>query len=157
MLTLPLVGAWESTALDWRNRADITIVIAAAAVAAIIPGIVITGGAFIAVGSVVGVPTVVSVVVFVRRPCAQETPCCWVLLGRLIVISSQDTSSSSSSSSSSSPSRRNWRSSPLVRDLFGGLGVDLRGPLPAGVGFSGGDGEIRGWEGHGQRRVSEMV
>jgi hypothetical protein len=68
--------------LDWRNRADDVIIIAAAAVAAIVSGTVITGGAIIVVGSVVGVPTVI----FVRRPGAQETPYCRVLLGRLIVI-----------------------------------------------------------------------
>jgi hypothetical protein len=41
--------------------------------------------------------------------------------------------------------------------LIGGLGVKLQGHLPAGLGFSGGVGGIRGWEGHGKRRVSEMV
>jgi hypothetical protein len=69
--------------LDCRNRA---IVITVAVVAAIVSGIIIIGGAIIAVGSVVGVPAVVSVVIFVRRPSAQETPCRWVLVGRLVVI-----------------------------------------------------------------------
>jgi alkylated DNA nucleotide flippase Atl1 len=69
--------------LDWRNRANVTIVIAAAAVAAIVSGTIITGGAII---SIVGVPAVVSVVVFIRRPDAQETPYCRVLLRQLIVI-----------------------------------------------------------------------
>jgi hypothetical protein len=69
--------------LDWRNYADVTIIIAAAVVAAIVSDIVITGGA---IGSVVGVPTVISIVVFVRRPRAQETPYRRVLLGQLVVI-----------------------------------------------------------------------
>jgi hypothetical protein len=72
--------------LDWRNRANIAIIIAAATVAAIISGTVITGGAIVTVGSIVRVPTVVSIVVFIRRPSAQETPYSQVLLGRLIVI-----------------------------------------------------------------------
>jgi hypothetical protein len=73
-------------ALDWRNHADVTIVIATAAVTAIVSDTVITDGTIIAIGSIVGVPTVVSVVVFIRRPSVQETPCCPVLLARLIVI-----------------------------------------------------------------------
>jgi hypothetical protein len=68
MLTLPPVVAEESTTLDWRNRADVAIVITAAAVTAIVSGTVITGGVIVAIGSVVGVPTIISVVVFVRRP-----------------------------------------------------------------------------------------
>jgi hypothetical protein len=76
--------------LDWRNHADITIIITVAATA-IISGIIITGGAIIAVGSavrvpVVGVPAVISIIVLVRQPGVQETPCRWVLLGRLIII-----------------------------------------------------------------------
>jgi hypothetical protein len=86
MLTLPPVGAEESTTLDWRNRADVAIVITAAAVTAIVSGTVITGGVIVAIGSVVGVPTIISVIVFVRRPGAQETPYHRVLLGRLLVI-----------------------------------------------------------------------
>jgi hypothetical protein len=72
--------------LDWRNHADVAIVIAAAAITAIISGTVITGGAIVTVGSVVRVPAVISVIVFVRRPGAQETPYRQVLLGRLVVI-----------------------------------------------------------------------
>jgi hypothetical protein len=72
--------------LDWRNRDDVTIVIAAAAVTTIVSSTVITGGAIIAISFVVGVPAVISVIVFVRRPGAQETPCRRVLLGQLIVI-----------------------------------------------------------------------
>jgi hypothetical protein len=69
-------------ALDWRNRVDVAIIIATVAVAAIISDTVITGGAIVAVGSVIGVPAVV----FVRRAGAQETPYRWVLLGQLVVI-----------------------------------------------------------------------
>jgi hypothetical protein len=68
--------------LDWRNHADVTIIIAAVAIAAIISGTIITGGALVATGSIGGVPTIV----FVRRPDAQETPYHQVLLGRLVVI-----------------------------------------------------------------------
>jgi hypothetical protein len=48
---------------------------------------------------------------------------------------------------------------PLQRSacLIGGFGVELRGHLPAGLGFNRGVGEIIWWGGHGQRRVSEMV
>jgi hypothetical protein len=49
--------------LDWRNHADVAIIITAATVAAIISGTVITGGAIIAVSSVIGVPVVVSIVI----------------------------------------------------------------------------------------------
>jgi hypothetical protein len=72
--------------LDWRNCADVTIIIAAAVVTAIVSDIIITGGAIIAIGSVVGVPTVISIVIFVRRPRAQETPYRRVLLSQLVVI-----------------------------------------------------------------------
>jgi hypothetical protein len=56
--------------LDWRNRADVTIIIAAAA-AAILSDTIIPGGAIITIGSairvpVIGVPAVISVVVFIR-------------------------------------------------------------------------------------------
>jgi hypothetical protein len=66
-------------ALDWRICADIAIIITAAA---IVSGIVITSGAIVVVGSVVGVP----IVVFVRRPGTQESPCRRVLLGQLAVV-----------------------------------------------------------------------
>jgi hypothetical protein len=69
--------------LDWRNRANVAIIIAAAAVAAVISSTVITSGAIIAADSIVRVPTII--VVFVRWP-GQETPCRQVLLGRLIVV-----------------------------------------------------------------------
>jgi hypothetical protein len=52
--------------LNWRNRANVAIVITTAAIADIVSGAIITGGAIIAIGSIVGVPTVVSVVVFIR-------------------------------------------------------------------------------------------
>jgi hypothetical protein len=69
--------------LDWRNRTDVGIIIAATAIAAIT---IITSGAIVSIGSIVGVPAVISIIVFVRRPSAQETPCRWVLLNRLIII-----------------------------------------------------------------------
>jgi hypothetical protein len=72
--------------LDWRNRTDITIVIAAATVAAIVSGTIVAGGAIITVDSVVEVPTVVSIVVFIGWPGAQETSCRRVFLGRLVII-----------------------------------------------------------------------
>jgi hypothetical protein len=62
--------------LDWRNRTNIAIIIVTATVAAVFSGTVITSRAIVAVGSVIGVPAVVSVVIFVRRPGAQETSCC---------------------------------------------------------------------------------
>jgi hypothetical protein len=70
--------------LDWRNHADVTIIIVAAAVTVVVSSTVITSGA--TVGSIVGVPTIVSIVVFIRRPGVQETPYHRVLLGRLIVV-----------------------------------------------------------------------
>jgi hypothetical protein len=172
--------------LDWRNHADVAIVIAAAAVAAIVSGTVITGGAIVTVSSVVGVPTVVSVVIFVRRPSAQETPCHRVLLGRLIVllpfwgevvpfpehviiiifIFQLPVEEELEVLSVDQGLIILWPGSevpllcvPVQRSagLIGSLGVKLRGHLPAGLGFSGGVGKIRGWGGHGQRRVSEMV
>jgi hypothetical protein len=57
-------------ALDWRNRADVAIIITTVTVAAVVFGTVITSGAIVAVGSVVGVP----IIIFVRWPGAQETP-----------------------------------------------------------------------------------
>jgi hypothetical protein len=83
---LPPVGAWELAVLDWRNRADITIVIAAAAIATIISGTIVAGGAVITVDSVVGVSAVVSIVVFIGWPDTQETSCHRVFLSRLIII-----------------------------------------------------------------------
>jgi hypothetical protein len=61
-------------ALDWRNRTDVTIIIVATAIAGVVSGTFITRGA------------IVAVVVFVRRPGVQETPCCRVLLGRLVIV-----------------------------------------------------------------------
>jgi hypothetical protein len=72
--------------LYWRNRANVTIIIAAAAVTTVVSGTIITSGSIVAIGSVIGLPTVVSVVVFVKQPGAQETSCCRVLLGRLVVL-----------------------------------------------------------------------
>jgi hypothetical protein len=82
--TLPPVGAKKPTALDWRTCANIAV--AAAPVAAIISSTVITRRAIITIGSVVGVPVIVSIVIFVGWPGAQETPCRQVLLGRLIIV-----------------------------------------------------------------------
>jgi hypothetical protein len=72
--------------LDWRNRADITIIIIAAAVTAVISSTIIAGGAIITVNSVFGVLTIVSIIVFIGRPSAQETSCRRVFLDRLIVV-----------------------------------------------------------------------
>jgi hypothetical protein len=172
--------------LDWRNRADVTIVIAAAAVAAIISGTIITGGAIIAVGSVIRVPVVISVVIFVRWPGTHETPCRRVLLGWLIVILIfwggvvpfpghiiiilfifQFLIEEELEVLDIGQGLVVLWPGPEVPHLFvpvqrsagliGGIRVELRGHLPAGLRFSGGVGEIRGWGGHGQRRVSEMV
>jgi uncharacterized membrane protein len=57
--------AEKSTTFDWRNRADIAIIIAAV----VASGTVITSGAIVAIGYVIGVPTVV----FIRRPGTQES------------------------------------------------------------------------------------
>jgi hypothetical protein len=171
--------------LDWRNRADVAIIITTAAIAAIVSGTVITSGAIVTVSFVIGVPAVVSVIIFVRWPGAQETTCRRVLLSRLVII------------------LLFWGVVPfpghvaivififqfLIEEelevlaiglglivlwpgpevpllyvpvqrsacLIGGLGVELQGHLPASFRFSGGVGGIRGWGGHGKRRVSEMV
>jgi hypothetical protein len=153
---------------------------------AIISGTVITGGAIITVSSIVGVPTVLSVVVFVRWPGAQETPYRRVLLGRLIVILlfwggvvpfpghvviiififQLPVKEELEVLTVGQGLIILWpgpKVSPLCvpvqrnAGLIGDLGVELRGHLPTGLRFSGGVGEIRGWGGHGQRRVSEMV
>jgi hypothetical protein len=72
--------------LDWRNRADITIVITATTVTAVSSGTIVAGGAIVAVDSVVRVPAVVSIIVFIGQPGAQETSCRRVFLGRLIIV-----------------------------------------------------------------------
>jgi hypothetical protein len=159
--------------LDWRNRIDVAIVIAAAAVAAIVSDTGITGGAIIAVVSI-------------RWPGAQETPCHRVLLDRLIIlllfqggvvpfpghivviifIFQFPIEEELEVLAIGQGLIILWPGLevpllcvPVQRSagLIGGLGVKLRGHLPAGLGFSGGVGEIRGWGGLGQRRVSEMV
>jgi hypothetical protein len=61
---------------DWRNRADITIVIT----------VVVASGTIVTVDSVVEVPVVVSNVVFIGRPSAQETSCCQVFLSWLVIV-----------------------------------------------------------------------
>jgi hypothetical protein len=73
-------------ALDCSNHANVAIVIATVTVAAVVSDTVITSGAIVAVDSVVRVPSVVSIVIFVKRPGAEETCYCWVLLGRLVVV-----------------------------------------------------------------------
>jgi hypothetical protein len=134
--------------LDCRNRADITIVITVAVVAAIVSGIITTGGAIITVGSVVGVPAVVSVVVFVRWPSGQETPCRRVLVGRLVIIFMFQflIGEELGVLAVGQGLIVLWPGPevPLLCDpvqrsasLIGGLGVELRGHLPAGLGFSG--------------------
>jgi hypothetical protein len=61
------------------NRADITIIIVAAA---IISSTITAGEAIIAVDSVIGVLTVI----FIERPGAQEASCRQVFLDRLITV-----------------------------------------------------------------------
>jgi hypothetical protein len=159
-------------ALDWRNRADVAIIIAIAAVATIVFGAVIIGGAIVTVGSIVGVPTVVSIIVFVGRPGAQETPYRWVLLGRLIVIVlfrgvvpfpghvivvififqlPIEEELEVLNVDQGLIILRLGPEVPLLcvpvqrsAGLIGGLRVKLWGHLPAGLGFNGGVGEIRG-------------
>jgi hypothetical protein len=72
--------------LDWRNRADVAIIIVVATIAVVVSSTVITSGATVAVGSIIRVPTVVSIIIFIRQPGAQETLCRRVLLGRLVVL-----------------------------------------------------------------------
>jgi hypothetical protein len=171
--------------LDWRNRADIAIIITATVVATVVSGTVITSGAIIAVGSIVEVPAVVSIVIFVRWPGAQQTPYRWVLLGQLVVVLlfrgvmpfsghviviififqflvevELEVLTVGQGLIVLWPSLEVPLLCVLVQrsaGLIGGLGVELRGHLPAGLGFSGGVEGIRGWGGHGKRRVSEMV
>jgi hypothetical protein len=172
--------------LDWRNRADVTIIIAAAAITAIVSSTVITSGAIVTVTSVIGVPTVISVVVFVRQPGTQETPYRRVLLGRLIVILLfrwglvpfpghvvvvififQFPIEEELEVLTVGQGLVVLWSGPEVPLLcvpvqrstchIGGLRVELRGHLSAGLEFRGGVGGIRGWGGHDKRRVSEMV
>jgi hypothetical protein len=171
--------------LDWRNCANIAIIIAAAAVAAVISDTIITSGANVAVGSIVGVPAVISIVVFVRWPGVQETPYRRVVLGRLIVILlfwggvvpflghviviififQFPIEEELKVLAIGQGLVVLWPGLevpllyvPVQRStcLIGGLGVKLWGHLLAGLGFSG-VGGIRGWGGHGKRRVSEMV
>jgi hypothetical protein len=66
--------------LDWRDRADITIVITAVVVGAVISSTIIAGGAIVAVDSVV------SIVVFIGRLGAQETSYRQVFLGQPVVL-----------------------------------------------------------------------
>jgi hypothetical protein len=70
--------------LDRRTCADIAI--AAAPVAAIISSAIVTRRAVITIGSIIEVPTVVSIIVFIGRPGTQETPCRRGLLSRLVVF-----------------------------------------------------------------------
>jgi hypothetical protein len=68
------------------NYADITIIITAAAIATIISDTIITGKAIIAIDSIVVVPTIVFIVVFIRWPGAQEASCRRVFLSWLIAV-----------------------------------------------------------------------
>jgi hypothetical protein len=70
--------------LDRRTCTDIAI--AAATVTTIISSTIIIGGAIITIGSVVRVPAVISIIVFVGRPSVQETPCHWILLSQLVIF-----------------------------------------------------------------------
>jgi hypothetical protein len=72
--------------LDWRDRTDITIVITAITVAAVVSGTIVAGGAIVAIDSVVRVPAIVSIVVFIGWLGAQETSCRQVFLSWLVVI-----------------------------------------------------------------------
>jgi hypothetical protein len=170
--------------LDWRNRADVAIIITAVAVAAVVSGTVITSGAIVAVGSIIRVPAVVSIIVFIWLPGTQETPYRRVLLGRLVVvllfwggvmpflghviifIFQFPIEEELEVLTVGQGLIVLWLGSevPLLcvsvqrsTCLIGGLGVKLWGHLPAGLRFSGGVGGIRGWRGHGKRRVSEMM
>jgi hypothetical protein len=154
---LKIYGAWLG------NRANVTIIIAATAVA-----------------------VVVSVVVFIRWPGAQETPCRRVLLGRLVVallfrggvvsfpghvivvifIFQFPIEEELEVLTIGQGLVVLWPGPevplfyvPVQRSayLISGLGVELRGHLLIGLRFSGGVGGIRGWGGHGKRRVNEMV
>jgi hypothetical protein len=171
--------------LDWRNRADVAIIIAAAAITAIVSSTVITSGAIVTVASVIGVPAVISVVVFVRWPGTQETPYHRVL-GRLVVIllfrgglmpfpghvivvififqfpieeELEVLTVGQGLVVLWSGPEVPLLCVPVQRSacLIGSLRVELRGHLPTGLEFSGGVGGIRGWGGHDKRRVSEMV
>jgi hypothetical protein len=72
--------------LDWRDCADITIVITTAVVAAIVSSTIIAGGAIIAVDSVVRVLAIISIIIFIRRLGTPETFCHRVFLGRLVIL-----------------------------------------------------------------------
>jgi hypothetical protein len=110
--------------LDWKNRADITIIITVATVTAVVSGTIVAGGAIVPVNSIVGVPAIVSIIVFIGRPSAQETSCRRVFLGRLIIVLLFRGGVVPFLGHIivvivfvfSSSSRRNWRSSPSVRD-----------------------------------------
>jgi hypothetical protein len=172
--------------LDWRNRTDVAIIIATAAVATIVSSTILTSGAIVTIGSVVGVPAIISVIVFVRWPGAQETPCHRVLLDRVIIILLFQGGVMPFPGHIviiififQSPIEEElevlaigqglivlWPGPevPLLRvlvqrsvGLIGGLRVELWGHLLASLGFRGGVGGIIGWGSHGKRRVSEMV
>jgi hypothetical protein len=59
------------------NRADITIIITAAAIATIISGTIVAGEAIVAI---------VFIIVFIGRPGTQEASCHQVFLGRHIAV-----------------------------------------------------------------------
>jgi hypothetical protein len=156
-------------ALDWWNHANVAIIIAAATVVVVVSGTIITSGAFIDVGAIIGVLTVI----FIKRPGAQETPYHRVLLGRLVVIPlfwggvmpflghvivvififQFPINEELEVLAVGQGLIVLWPGPevpllcvpvPRSASLIGGLGVKLRGHLPAGLGFSGGVGGIRG-------------
>jgi hypothetical protein len=168
--------------LNWRNRADITIVITAAAIVVVVSCTIIAGGAIIAVDSIIGVPAVV----FIGRPGAQETSCHWVFLGWLVIIllfwggvvpfpwhiivvvfifqfpieEELEVLTIDQGLIIFWPGLEvPLLCIPVQRSagLIGGLGVKLWGHLLAGLRFGGWIGGIRGWGGHGRRRVCRMV
>jgi hypothetical protein len=168
--------------LDWRNRIDITIVITAAVIATIVSGTIVAGGAIIAVNSVIGVPAVV----FIGRPGTQETSSHRVFLGRLVIVllfwggimpfpghiivvififqfpieEELEVLTIGQGLIILWPGPEVTLLYVSVQrsvGLIGGLGVELWGHLLAGLRFGGRVGGIRGWGGHGRRRVSRMV
>jgi hypothetical protein len=173
-------------ALDWRDSVDITIVITAIAVVAVVSGTIIAGGAIVAVDSIIGVPAVVSIIIFIGRLGAQETSCRWVFLGRLIIvlvfwggvvpflghiivvvfIFQFPIEEELEVLVVGQGLVVLWPGPevpllcvPVQRSacLIGGLGVKLWGHLTTGLRFGGRVGGIRGWGGHGRRRVSRMM
>jgi hypothetical protein len=177
---LPPVGAWELAALDWGNRADITIIITAATNAAAVSGTIVAGEAIITVDSII------FIVVFIGWPSAQEASCRRVFLSRLIavllfwggvvpflghiviiVFIFQFPIKEELEVLAIGQGLIVLWSDPEVpllcvpvqrsASLVGGLGVELRGHLLASLRFDGEVGRIRGWRGYCRRRMSRIV